>query len=62
MFHGQNEKKWGNHTAHHDADFKCLPLGGIVFNSKFHESWIEVFHYDFLNLARAVEKFEGHSD
>ena len=57
-FYGQNEKK----TWHHDADVKSLPLGGIIFNGKFHEGWIEVFHYDFFNLAREVEKIEGHSD
>ena len=36
-FHGQNEKKWGNHTANHDADLKYPPLDGIVFNGNFHE-------------------------
>ena len=45
-----------------NADLKCLPLGGIVFNGKFHEDRIEVFHYDFLNLAMEVEKVKGYSD
>ena len=61
-FHGQNEKKWGNHSAHHDADLKCPPLGGIVFNGKIHEGRIDVFHNDFPNLAREVEKVESHPD
>ena len=56
------KKKWANYTAHHNANLKCLPLGGIVFNGKFHEGWIEVFHYDFSTLAKEVEKVEGHLD
>ena len=57
-----DQKKWGNLTAHHDAVLKFLLLGGIVFNGKFHDNWIEVFHNDFPSLARDVEKFEGYSD
>ena len=48
-----------DHTAHHDVDLKYLPLGGVIFNGKFHEGRIEVFHHDFPNLPREVEKVEA---
>ena len=31
----------------------------LVFNSKFHEGWIEVFHYDFPNLVQGSWKSRG---